>query len=56
MKSFEKSCLVGILLVLVLALSGCSLLQIPGALLGGIFKVLGGVLDIAQKVPWWLWI
>lgn len=32
-------------------LSGCTLLQIPGQLIGGTFSLLGKLLDIAKQLP-----
>jgi len=45
-----------ILLPLVILLNGCSLLMLPGVIIGSTFKLLGVALELAKKVPWWLWI
>ena len=46
-----------ILIVMVLSLSGCStLVKAPVAILGGAFKLVGGALSLARKLPWWMWI
>ncbi len=41
---------------MVLSLSGCALLRIPGEIIKGTGQLLGGAMGIAKKVPWWMWI
>ncbi|MDP2653755.1 MAG: hypothetical protein Q8Q08_06960 [Candidatus Omnitrophota bacterium] len=36
--------------------SGCAILNLPGALLGGASKVAGGAINIAKRLPWWMWL
>ena len=46
-----------ILIFAMFSLSGCATLGSGvGAILGGTFKLLGTVLSIAKKVPWWMWL
>ncbi len=52
-KSYTKL-LVSVLIVL--SLSGCALLRIPGEIIKGTGQLLGGAMGIAKKVPWWMWI
>ena len=45
-------------IVFAVTLSGCALLQIPGQIIGGIFGMIGKVLDTAAKMPHpppWMW-
>ncbi|MCK5013069.1 MAG: hypothetical protein KAS66_04570 [Candidatus Omnitrophica bacterium] len=54
----SKRCVVLILLICaVFSLSGCATLaRAPGALLGGVFKLIGSAVSLAKKLPWWMWI
>ena len=42
---------VAVLVVVVFTQSGCTLLQVPAALINGTFSILGKLLGIAQKLP-----
>ncbi len=47
-----RTCLIVFVFVCSLSLlSGCSLLQIPGQLIGGTFDILGKLLGLASKLP-----
>jgi len=37
-------------------LNGCAILAIPFKIIGGVFKLIGPVMDAAKKVPWWMWL
>lgn len=39
------------LIVCVFSLSGCALLEVPGLLIGGTFKLLGQLINLAGKLP-----
>ena len=47
----QKILLLLVLSFAVLTLSGCSLLQLPGAIIGGTFQLLGQLLGIVSKMP-----
>lgn len=50
-KSPYKLLLLLLLSAAVLTLSGCSLLQLPGAIIGGTFQLLGQLLGVISKMP-----
>ncbi|MBP9853438.1 MAG: hypothetical protein KBD53_01065 [Candidatus Omnitrophica bacterium] len=60
MKSGSRYLIIIILFLIVIAgLSGCSLLAIPGQLLGGTFSMFGKLFSIFKampKPPWWVFI
>jgi hypothetical protein len=45
-----------ILMFIISSFSGCTLLQVPGAILGGASHLLGVAVEVAKKVPWWMWL
>ncbi len=47
-KSYVK---IVVLAAIVITLSGCALLEIPGKVLGGTFSLLGKILGIVDKLP-----
>lgn len=58
-KYISRWCLFLFLAFIVLSLNGCALLAIPGQLIGGVFKLLGqiiGVIDKLPKPPPWVFI
>ncbi len=56
LKNRSKNFALILLILFSLFLSGCSLLQLPGAILGGASKLLGVAVEIGKKVPWWMWL
>ncbi|MCK4882094.1 MAG: hypothetical protein KAS92_03615 [Candidatus Omnitrophica bacterium] len=57
MKLSKRYAVLFILIFAVFSMSGCaSLGRMPGALLGGMFKLVGKALSIAKQLPWWMWI
>lgn len=53
----SKSCIkILVSIFMILSLSGCALLRIPGEIIKGTGQLLGGAMGIAKKVPWWMWI
>lgn len=43
-------------IVLIFSLSGCSLLKLPGAIIGGVLGVVKETANAAKGIPWWLWL
>jgi len=60
MKSHPRYAVFLILVIAVLIFNGCATLgaigSVPGALIGGIFRVIGTVFNFAKKLPWWMWV
>ncbi|MCK5083385.1 MAG: hypothetical protein KAR31_10800 [Candidatus Omnitrophica bacterium] len=57
MNSSQRRAVFILLVLVVFSMSGCATLgRMPGALLGGMFKLVGKALSIAKQLPWWMWI
>ena len=48
---FKKQALGALLVVFVLTQSGCAILKVPFTLVGGVFKLVGKVLQVVDKLP-----
>lgn len=51
LKKFCPAFFCFLLLMCMFSLSGCALLEVPGLLIGGTFKLLGQLINLAGKLP-----